>query len=621
MSKSPLKLRGSHLFKEIAEVSQSVWAPPPDMSMSQWADNFRVLSDYSALPGQWDTSRAEYQRDVMDSISDASVHEVVLMWASQLGKTDIELNTIGYYSHLDPCPMMLVLPEKETCRDFSKDRIGPMLKDTPVLREIFVDEKHGQDEKNTILRRRFKGGFLALVGSNKPADLASWPIRILLADEVDRYRASAGQEGDPIDLATKRATTFWNYKRVLTSSPGDADTSRIADAYEKTDQREYHVPCPHCQEFQTLEWENFRYQVNPETGELVEESVHMVCIHCGSLLYEGDKHYMISGGKWVAQFPSRKARGYRLSSLYSPWFRWVQMAREWLEAQAKPEQLKVFVNTRLGETWVQPGEGLNDDKIKERRETYLAPVPMGAFVLTASADVQKDRIEFQVVGWGLGEEAWIVHHKIIYGDTDRDDVWDLLEDELNRDYLHESGCRLSWSVAFIDAGYRTTKVYDFCKGREGRRIFAIIGRSGEGRPIVGPPSKKRTGKDQRQVDLYTLGIDQVKDILYSRIRKEEPGAASFHFPDWLPDEWFKQLAAEKLIVKYVKGFRRAEWINKRANKRNEALDLTVYCYAALKMLGPNWEAWKSRIIKTPDNPGQEINAQPKKRRIRSQGIR
>lgn len=573
-------------------------APPPDLTVSQWADKYRILSpEGSASPGQWNTADAEYQREPMDAFTDPNVHTIVLLWASQLGKSEILMNMMGRAIHLDPGPMMFVFPDKENGREFIKDRLTPMMRDTPILRDrILPDRGAGESSNSDLFVKRFRGGYLAIASANIPASLASKPIRDLFCDEVDRYRASSGKEGDPVELAAKRQTTFWNGKKVLTSTPGNDIDSKIVPAYEQTDQREFYVPCPHCAALQTLKWANLRWEKDTIDGKRVHkpETAFMVCEHCDARLYEADKYFMIPNGRWIANAPNNGAVGFRLNTLCSPWFPWAKLAQEWLNAQGKPDEIKVFVNTRLGEAYVESGDTIKDEDLYHRRETYAAPAPAGAFVLTAGVDVQNDRLEALIHGWGLGEETWAIDHATLWGDPKEAQVWRDLEVWLDQDWRHESGVRLRLSATCVDSGFLTQIVYDFCRGKTGQKVFATKGMDGEGRPVITSPSAKRTGKNERPVELFTVGVDTTKELLFLRLQRTEPGPGRFHYPSHFTEEFFKQLAAEKMIRKYERGYAKKVWVKTRP--RNEALDLTVLCYAALKMLTPNWQDHRSRIL-------------------------
>lgn len=561
--------------------------PPPTLTVSQWADAQRRLSpEASAEPGRWYTSRAEYLRGIMDAISDASVRQVCVMSSAQVGKTEFILNVIGYHVDRDPAPILCIQPTLQMAQSFSKDRLAPMLRDTPCLRGKVKDPRT-RDSGNTTLHKVFAGGHITIAGANSAAGLASRPVRIVLCDEVDRYPSSAGTEGDPIRLAAKRATTFWNAKLVTVSTPTVKGASRIEAEWLSSDQREFHVSCQHCEGTQTLKWANVRWDEDkPETAAYI-------CEHCGVAWTDADRFKAIRAGKWISSHPESDIAGFRLSGLYSPWVPLSEGVRDFLEAKKLPETLRVWVNTYLGETWEEQGDGIDDENLASRREQYDS-VPDAVHLLTAGVDVQDDRIEIEIVGWGRDEESWSIDHSIIYGDPSAPEIWRDLDAYLNQTFEKEDGAPLPIRATCVDSGgHYTQAVYNFVRPREARRIFAIKGVGGEGKPIVGRPSKNNIGK----VKLFPVGVDTAKELIYARLKISKPGPGYCHFPDHYDDEYFAQLSAEQIVVRFTKGFRRREW--KKVRARNEALDLRVYAVAAYALLNTNINALIDRKTEPP----------------------
>ena len=577
-------------------------APPPELKISQWADQYRVLSrEASAEAGGWSTERAEYQRGIMDAITDEKIDEVVVMSSAQVGKTEIILNTIGYYISQDASPIMCIQPTLDMAATFSKDRLSPMLRDTPVLANKVKDPR-SRDSNNTTYHKTFEGGHITLVGSNSAASLASRPIRVLLFDEVDRYTVTS--EGDSIALAKKRAMTFWNKKTVMVSTPTNEGSSRIASAFEETDKREFYVPCHECGEHQVLKWKNVNWeQDKPQTAVYI-------CEHCGVVWDDADRFRAIRRGSWQATMPEVVGKaGFRLSGLYSPWTSLESAVKDFLEAKKLPETLRVFVNSFLGETWTDEGERVDDFDIASHREDYGEKVPEGVVILTAGADLQSDRIEVEVCGFGADEETWSIDFRTFYGDPNSSDVWAELDAYLQLTWEREDGVQLGIKGACIDSGgHHTQAVYKFCKPRLGRRIFAIKGIGGEGKPLInGRPSTNNNLKCK----LWSIGVDTAKEIVYSRLKIKEQGAGYCHFPKHYTDEYFKQLTAEKVVKKYHKGFHRREWIKVRP--RNEALDCRVYALAALNIMGISVNMLKQRSAKSGASDADIEKAKPKKR--------
>lgn len=580
------------LFKEICKIL----APPPKLTVSEWADSYRKLSkEASAEPGQWRTSRAPYQREIMDSINDPTIEIVVVMSSAQVGKTELLLNIIGYFIDYDPSPILLLQPTLEMAETFSKDRLAPMIRDTTVLTSKVGDAK-AKNSGNTLLHKAFPGGHITMAGANSPSSLASRPIRILLADEVDRYPISAGTEGDPLNLAAKRTTTFWNKKKIYVSTPTIKGASRIESEYEDSTMEEWCLPCPFCGKLQPLTWGQIRF-----------DDATMECLYCRERSTESE--WKSGNGEWRAKSSHRNKRGFHLNELSSPWKRWSEIITDFREAKKNTETLKVWVNTSLGESWEDRGEKADEDTLLKRRERYNSQLPENVLVLTAGVDTQDDRLEVEVVGWGLGKESWGIEYKVFYGDPAQIAVWNQLDSYLNKTWLFENGTGLVISCTCIDSGgHHTSEVYKFCKTREHRRIFAVKGKGGDGIPFVGRAS--RTNREK--IALFILGVDQGKATLLSRLKLEFEGEGYCHFPiegDKGYDEaYFKGLTSEQRIIKYYKGRPKVEWV-KKSGTRNEPLDLRNYATAALEILNPDLVMLKN----TPKNTNIFVQKPTKKR--------
>ncbi|WP_297429294.1 phage terminase large subunit family protein [Clostridium sp.] len=576
MKKKKIQSRTIKLFKEIAKVL----APPPKLTTSEWADNYRKLSkEASAEPGQWRTSRAPYQKEIMDATNDSTTETVVVMSSAQVGKTELLLNIIGYFMDYDPSPILLLQPTLEMAEAFSKDRLAPMLRDTPVLKDKVGDAK-ARNSGNTLLHKTFPGGHITMAGANSPSSLASRPIRIVLADEVDRYPISAGTEGDPVNLAAKRTTTFWNRKKVYVSTPTIKGASRIEEEYEDSTMEQWCLPCPYCGKYQPLTWGQIRF-----------EDSTMECLYCRERSNETE--WKAGKGEWRARRKHRNKRGFHLNELASPWKRWSDIIADFREAKKNTETLKVWVNTSLGESWEEQGEKADEETLLKRRERYNCQVPDDVLILTAGVDTQDDRLELEVVGWGVGKESWGIEYKAFYGDPAQSVIWSQLESYLSRTWTYANGQGIVISCTCIDSGgHYTSEVYKFCKTREHRRIFAVKGQGGDGIPFVGRAS--RTNREK--VALFNLGVDQGKETLLSRLKLEFEGEGYCHFPmegDRGYDEaYFKGLTSEKRTIKYYKGKPKVEWL-KKSGTRNEPLDIRNYATAALEILNPSLETLKN----------------------------
>tara|TARA_R110000868_G_scaffold313856_3_gene574873 strand:- start:8568 stop:10370 length:1803 start_codon:yes stop_codon:yes gene_type:complete len=554
-----------------------VLKPPPKLTISEWADAERRLdSQSSSEPGRWHTSRAEYQRGMMDACCDPRNQEVVIMSAAQLGKSEVLLNIIGYHIDNDPSPILMLQPTLDMAQSFSKDRVtNGLLASTPCLKAK-VKPSRARDSGNTTLHKMFAGGAITLVGANSPSGLASRPIRLVLCDEVDRYPASAGAEGDPIQLARKRSSTFWNRKVVMVSTPTNRGASRIEDAFEHSDKRRFHVPCPHCEHKQVIKWSNVRWRDHdPDTAEYL-------CQECGALWSEADRRRAIRNGEWIAEEEFKGIAGFAISALYSPWIPLCDGVREFLSVKKNAEQLRVWTNTYLGESWEDAGEAIDEHNLSERVEEFGGKIPAEVVFLTAGVDVQDNRLEVQIVGWGRDDESWIIMQHILYGDPSTPSLWSDLTTIIFDSYETHDGRELLIRATCVDSGgHYTNSVYQFCKKNAGRRVFAIKGVGGEGRPIAGRPSKNNVAK----CPLFPIGVDTAKELIFTRLRNVEIGAGYIHFSDILPADYFLQLTAEKIVTKYHRGFKKR--IFQKVRPRNEALDCFVYAIAAYAIIGLN----------------------------------
>ena len=572
-------------MKVVLKNTMQTFKPPPDLKVSEWSDRYRKLSpESSAESGQWSTSRCPYQKEIMDTFNDPFIERIVVMTSSQVGKTEILLNAIGYYIDQDASPILVTQPTLQMGQTFSKDRLSAMIRDSEKLKGCVKDAR-SRDSGNTTMHKKFPGGHISIVGSNSASGLASRPIRILLMDEVDRYELSAGSEGSPIALAVARTKTFWNRKIFMCSTPTIKGLSAIESAFEESDQRYYYVPCPECNEKQVLKWKNVVWEENkPETATYA-------CDHCGSIIEESKKQWMLKHGEWRATKETENTAGFHISELYSVWSTWAQMATAFLEAKKNPETLKTFINTSLGESWEEQGQTLEYENLLERRLNYdHTTIPEDVLAITCAADLQKDRIEIQTVGWGKNYEAWVIDYKILWGDPNALNVWNEFDAYLKKRFKTETGRIIPISCTCVDSGgLHTNQVYAFTKPRQSRRVFAIKGASVQGKPIVNRPSY--VGKNKAV--LYTLGVDTAKEAIFNRLAAE-PEDSTLHFCSDLDEEYFKQLTSEKRITKWVRGKKQLVW--KQIGKRNEALDTLVYNFGAIYILNPNFDVLEEKIL-------------------------
>lgn len=600
--------------------------PEPMLRLSDWADKHRILSrKYASEPGKWRTSRTPYLREIMDCLSPTSpVQVVVFMKAAQIGGTEVGNNWLGFIIDHMPAPVMVVMPTVELAKRYSKQRLAPMISETPRLRNK-VRASRARDSGNTIQTKEFEGGLLVLTGANSAVGLRSMPVRFLMEDELAAYPDDVDGEGDPDDLAIARTRTYRSRKKIYKpSTPTFTGRCKIAKAYEESDQRRYYVPCPHCNVKQTLIFDNLRWP----KGE--PSKVRYVCVHCGSEIEEWQKTWMLENGEWRAKFPGRhdgKVAGFHINSLYSPvgWHGWDEIAKEWEDAQGNQEKLRTFVNTVLGETWNEKGEAPDWHRIYERREQYrFNVVRAGGVVLFAGADVQKDRIEVEVVAYGPGLESWSVDYRVFPGDTACDPTtgpWKQLGAMLSEQWDHELGGKLMLRMLAVDARFNTQHVYNFVRGYPVDRVIAVMGDKDGQSSIISQPRAvdvKLEGQKTiaRGIKVWFVGGSIVKSELYGWLRANRPTdealakgekypAGYCHFPEY-GEEYFKQLTAEQIVVRIIKKRRRYVW--EQTRERNESLDCRVYARAAAALAGidrasaEDWEILRQQLVGVEQAP-------------------
>lgn len=597
---------------------------PPVLTMSEWADKHRYLSsESSAEPGPWRTDRAPYLREIMDTISGGEYQDITILKCSQSGGTEAINNAVGFYIDQEPSPMLVIQPNvKPMAEAWSKDRLAPMLRDCPRLRGKVKDPR-ARDSGNTVLHKTFPGGYITAIGANSPAGLASRPIRIVLADELDRWVASAGTEGDPLSLAEARTTTFRHRKKIVkVTTLGNEGESRGEKSWSLSDQRHFYLPCPHCGHTQPLEWRDtagkpdiragkgdFRLiwekEVLPDGTDVHRpETAGYQCRSCSALIYDTAKPEMLEQGEWVKHNPTSKRAGFHIPGLLSPWVRWVEIATGWVEKSHDPEQRKTFVNTVLGLLYQESGEVPDAAKLAERRERYsqdpTVEIPNGVQVLTMAVDLHADRLEVEVRGWGADEESWNARLERPVGDiTDLQDMaWQSIEGLLNRGWKREDGTELRILATMVDTGYLTDVAYRWVRPRQGRRVFAYKGVDNAKSPISRASKANSDG-----VKVVSVHPTSLKDVLFRRLKKATAGAGYLHFGSvertGADDQYLKQFGAEKRVVTFVKNQPKVEYVKIEA--RNEAIDLYVMNLAALRMLPRSMREFRrDPTVKAPE---------------------
>ena len=596
MTKKSIK----NLFRNIAKVAK----PPPKLTVSQWADSYRQLSrETSAEAGQWNTDRAPYQREIMDSVNNADVEKVVIMSSAQVGKTEFLLNIVGYYIDYDPSPIMLVQPTKKEAEIFSKSRLDMMIRDTKTVNEKVASSK-SRDGGNTTLYKQFMGGYIKLVGANTSKGLAGAPIRIVLMDEVDRFPIDVDGEGDPVSLAEKRTNNFWNKKKVLVSTPTLKGASKIESEYNNSTMEEWHVPCPSCGVLNAYEW----HQID-------RENVTMKCRHCGES--HNQYEWKANQGAWLALHPDRKTRGFHLNEFASPWKKWEEIISDYYTAKKDTASYKAWVNTSLGLPYEDTTSEIEEDRLIKRREMYNCQVPDEVLLLTAGVDTQENRLECEVVGWGAGKESWGIQYKIFYGDPKQQEVWDKLDEYLNTVFTYEDGTGIKIATVCVDSGgSSTSQVYKFTKAREHRRIYSIKGKGGPGIPLIYQHSKSK----KEGAILIILGVDDGKATIVSNLkldyREEGDNSGYCHFPldkgTGYNEEYFRGLLSEKFKKELFKGRYRYSWV--KIHERNEPFDLRNYAQAAMELSNPDWNALRKKYKSVQAEEKPRIRAPVKKKK-------
>jgi len=563
------------------------------MCLSDWADEFAFLSaESSAHEGPWRT--LPYQKPIMDAMTDPENEIIVVKKSARIGYTKMINNLIGYHIHQDPCSIMVVQPTLDDAEGYSKEEIAPMIRDTKVLTPL-VSEMKSKDSNNTILSKSFPGGIIAMVGANSPRGFRRVSRRVVLFDEIDGYPESAGEEGDQISLGMRRSEYYWNRKIILGSTPTIKNHSRIESWYDRTDMRMYFVPCPECGHMQTLKWANFKW---PEGRP---QDVRYVCESCEFQIENSQKYDMISKGEFRPTKESEKPGlvGFFIWAAYSssPNATWANIAREFLDSKSDKLKLKTFVNTVLGETFEERGERIDHSGLMNRCENWeTGAMPDGAHVITCGIDVQRNRIEVEFVGWGRKEESWSLSYDIIPGDPTGDEIWGLLDAVVMRTFKHKSGVLLNAFRIFIDSGNgeHMDRIYAWARSRVSMGVFACKGSSDPKAPICSEKSyQKKAG-----IDLYLVGTNACKDLIYGRLTSEPGTPGSMHFPVGRPQEWFEQLTSEE--GQYKKGLK----VYVKIRNRNEALDCRVYALAALRSIGVGIDD----IVNSFETPAQQKKA-------------
>ena len=623
------------LNKLLAKVMAGM-LPPEDMTVTEWAEKNRRLSTESAAePGPWRTERTPYLRGPMDAFTDPKVPHLVMVSASQVGKSEFINNCIGYIIDQDPGSILFVHPTTIDAKEYSKLRIAPMIRDCPTLKKKVVQPK-SRDSGNTILQKTYPGGILTMSGSTEAHALASKPIRYVFGDERDRWAVSAGKEGDPWDLAMARQTTFYNAKAVEVSTPTIKGYSAIEAAYSTGTMERWKSRCPHCGEYHEIRWENIRFE--HEEKEIAHKrtykvkSVYYICPGCGAV---SDEHTMKAApARWEAENPAAYEQGTRsfwLNAFVSQWASWESIILKFLAATGSSQKLQVVYNTCFGELWEDRGDLETEDSLLARREDYgktengePVELPEGVLVLTAGLDTQDDRMEYEVVGHGHFGETWGIEKGIVMGRPDDPEVWKALDEAVfDRMFHFADGVGLRVSMSFVDeGGHFTQEVRQQCFSRIGKKVFCIKGFDGSSHPYTSPPKQMKIVLNKVTIGYcwqYQLGVDSGKQIIMDNLKVQTPGSRFCHFPkrdDYGP-AYFAGLLSERLV--YKEGHKNPwVWEKIPGHERNEALDCRNYALAAFKVLPANLDAIDRQLKAVRGKPVATQQAAPHPARPRPQ---
>lgn len=550
----------------------------------------------------------------MDLFNDPKVKEIIGMFSAQVAKTTIAENVIGYHAHHDPCPIMVVQPTLEIAEAFSKDRLAPMIRDTPALKARFA-EAGSKTSGDTLLHKKFTGGSVTIAGANSYNSLASRPVRIVIGDEAAKWKPN--EKGSPFRQVSVRVRAFWNSKLAFLSTPTDADPdNEFNQMWERSDKRLYFVPCPHCGEFGVMTFDEtagclpsaaevprivLRWQEGMPTrtddGRSIRraDAAWFECQACHQKIDDPERHRAVKSGYWEATQPFHGTAGVWGWQALSPFAAAVDIANEWLGALGSTASLQSAKNETLGLPWAEQGEAPDWKRLFDRAEDYaLGTVPEGALFLTAGADVQLDRIEVQVIGWGRRRQCWLVDYRILDGDTRRPEVWAALDGILGEIYENAGGAEFTIRKLCLDTGYEAERAYQWAGKHRFGPVALVKGGPDTQTALVAAPSPIEIARNGKKLatglKLHLLNVGEFKKNLYSRLSLDLPNQQKgedypegfFHFCHTNDtEEYCRQLTAEQLVTRIHRGYQKREW---KKTGRNEAMDTWNYAAAGRIML-------------------------------------
>lgn len=580
-------------FEQAWRKALSYLRPPPDYTPAEWAEAHVRIPLGNAIPGPLRFDNAPYQVEPLNCLADPAVQRITLMWGAQLGKTSLINCSIGYYIAHNPQSQMMMQPSQGDLHTWLETKLNPMVDTTPALKET-IAKPRGREGVNNQSMKSYPGGFLMFAWSGSSKTMRGRSAPIIYTDEVDGYDRTT--EGHPVNLLWQRAATFGDQRKLLiTSTPTIKGSSFVEDSFNDGDQRHYHIPCPHCAEKIRLKWSQVLWDKDrPDTARYA-------CQECGGVITDADKRHALRHGEWIAEKPFRGHASFHLSELYSGFRKWSDIAASFLEKKATND-IQTFVNVSLAETYEEEGDKVDDESLEARAEDWAGKVPEEVLVLTAGVDVQDNRLEASIIGWGKDDESYVIDHHTFYGDPSGPHIWNNLSSVLQTVYETHDGRKLRIRATAVDSGgHFTNSVYKYAKANYSKRIFAIKGVGGFGKPLAGKPSKNNVVRCQ----LFPVGVDTAKDLVFKRLKTEQPGPGYVHFSNTLNNEYFLQLTAEQVVTRFHRGFKRREYVKIRA--RNEALDCMVYAIAAYSIINVNVNAIADKVesepvVEAPSNP-------------------
>lgn len=568
-------------IEQVARNARRALVPPPRLRLSDWIEGNVVLPEgVSAQPGK--VKLWPFQREIADAIGDPDIERVTLVKPVRVGFTTLLTSAVASFVANEPAPILCLLPAEADCRDYVVSDVEPIFAESPVVAQALSDDRDDAD-RNTLLSRRFPGGSLKVVAAKAPRNLRRHNVRVLFIDEADGMEATA--EGSPIVLAERRTLSFPDRKIVLGSTPVHEDTSHVLRAYAQSDQRIFEVPCPECGVFSEILWDAIIWD------DGAPNTARWKCPECQAEIDESRKPEMVAGGAWRATAPDVVGHaGFRMNALVSLHLNasWARLATEFIGAKDDPATLQTFVNTILGQGWRGEGEELDDEGLAARCQEFgLKSVPENVLIITIGCDVQHDRLELTYVRWAESGTAYVLAHRVIWGQWDDEETWQALETTLRETFPHDLGGRIGIDATAIDAGDGTTMntVTGFATPRTRRKVIAIKGAAGNRPLIERSGSKTKTG-----AKLWIVGVDTAKTQLFARLGR----GGSIRLSGDLPRVWFEQVASEKAVLRYRQG-QPVRSFERIPGRRAEALDCLVYALAARQIVRPDWDRLRATL--------------------------